>query len=423
MALIDLIHSEPWLAGAVASRTCYILGVCDDVDAGTIAQPLAVRQHWYLLDLTGDDAQVSNELLRFADDKLDYPILLLTELTSPGLLAELQIGADRFVALGRTSDSLEVFRQAGYATLQTSPERIEADINQIEQAFGQPLTKRVEVVAYDPTWLDRFDEVRQHLLGILAGLDARIEHVGSTSVPGLDAKAILDIDLVLQHGASFEAAKVLLEANGYRHMGDLGIKGREAFKYHNKPQLMRHNLYVLAEDADELHRHLTFRNWLRSHPQDREAYAAAKHASAEQHPDDISAYIDAKSDLIFDIYKRSGLFQPEDLPEMARSVLINRYNLPVEGIICRSVQPGVHLCQAQTTQDTVYLLVWEQASSASGGISLAQSASDRAIPLPLPTASGQQLCRAPFIMFALFATEHDALTFFSSDLWKEEINL
>lgn len=291
-----------------------------------------------------------------------------------------------------------------------------------EKTLGALKTERVEVVPYDPNWQARFEEVRQYLLGILSGQDARVEHVGSTSVPGLAAKPILDIDIVLQNGADFEVVRSSLEANGYCHIGDLGITGREAFKYDHKLQLMSHHLYVLWEDSDELKRHLTFRDWLRSHPQDREAYAQVKIAAARHFPDDISAYIDAKSDVILDIYKRSGLYRPQDLRELARSVLINRYDLRVEQIDCKPLQPGIDLCQLQSTQGVFFLLVWEKARSASGESSLVQSAAEVGAELPLPTASGQQLCSAPFATFALFRSEQDALAFLSNDLWKNASN-
>ena len=291
-----------------------------------------------------------------------------------------------------------------------------------EKTLGALKTERVEVVPYDPNWQARFEEVRQYLLGILSGQDARVEHVGSTSVPGLAAKPILDIDIVLQNGADFEVVRSSLEANGYYHIGNLGITGREAFKYQDKPQLMRHNLYALSADADELKRHLTFRDWLRSHPHDREAYAQVKIAAARHFPDDISAYIDAKSDVILDIYKRSGLYRPQDLRELARSVLINRYDLRVEQIDCKPLQPGIDLCQLQSTQGVFFLLVWEKARSASGESSLVQSAAEVGAELPLPTASGQQLCSAPFATFALFRSEQDALAFLSNDLWKNAAN-
>lgn len=291
-----------------------------------------------------------------------------------------------------------------------------------EKALGATKTKRVEVVPYDSNWPARFEEVRHYLLGILSSQEVRVEHVGSTSVPGLAAKPILDIDIVLQNETDFAEVKALLEADGYCHIGDLGITGREAFKYQDKPQLMRHNLYVLPADAHELRRHLTFRDWLRSHPQDREAYAQVKIAAARKFLDDISAYIDAKSDVILDIYKRCGLYSPQDLPELAPSVLINRYDLRVEEFSCKLIQPGIGLCQLQSTQGMFFLLVWEKANSGSGESSLVQSSAEVGMELPLPTASGQQLCSAPFATFALFQSEQDALAFLSSDLWKSAAN-
>lgn len=279
-------------------------------------------------------------------------------------------------------------------------------------------TKWVEVVAYDPAWSLRFEEVREHLFSILSGQDVRVEHVGSTSVPGLAAKPILDIDVVLLNGTGFGQVKAALELNGYYHIGDLGIAGREAFKYNNKPQFMRHNLYVLSEGADELKRHLAFRDWLRSHPEDREAYAQVKISAAQRFPNDIDAYIDAKSDIIFEIYTRCGLYQSQGMEELARSVLTNRYALVLEEIECKILQPGILICQAQAAQGTFYLLAWEQTVSTSSELLQDQSISEGGIALPLPSASGQQLCRTPYGMFALFGSEPDALMFLSSDLWK-----
>lgn len=283
------------------------------------------------------------------------------------------------------------------------------------------ITKRVEVAPYDPAWPGCFEEVRQHLLSLLSEQDVRVEHVGSTSVPGLAAKPILDIDIVLQNPADFAEAKALLEANGYYHVGDLGITGREAFKYDHKPQLMSHHLYVLSANSEELKRHLTFRDWLRSHPQDREAYARVKLAAAKQFPGDIAAYIDAKSDVIFEIYQRCGLYQPQSLPELAVSVANNRYNLRVRETTCKSIQNKVSLCKVQTEQGPYYLLAWEKANSGSGEISLAQNSTESVKPHPFPTASGQPLCSTPFATFALFNSEQDAINFLTSNDWQDKV--
>ncbi len=288
-----------------------------------------------------------------------------------------------------------------------------------EKKPENPKPKRVEVVPPDPAWQARFQEAREHLLSILPGRDVRVEHVGSTSVPDLAAKPILDIDLVLRNAADFEQVKALLEAYGYHHVGDLGISGREAFKYNDKPQFMPHNLYVLSADSDELKRHLTFRDWLRSHPEDRELYAQAKIAAAHRFPQDISAYIDAKSDVILDIYARCGLYGPQDLLELTRSVLINRYDLPVDQIACNSLQPGISLCQAHTGRGVFFLLVREQVGSARSAILLDKSIASGADGLPIATLSGQRVCSTPFAIFALFRSRQEALDFLDSQSWKE----
>ena len=285
---------------------------------------------------------------------------------------------------------------------------------------GTAKTKRVEVVPYNPAWQARFEELRQHLLSILSGQDIRVEHVGSTSVPSLAAKPILDVDVVLQGGTDFVRVKTAFEANGYYHVGDLGIAGREAFKYDHKPQLMSHHLYVLSEGSDELKRHITFRDWLRSHPEDREAYAQSKIEAARQFPNNIDAYIDAKSDIIFDIYRRCGLYSAQDLQEFARSVLNNRYDLRVREIDCKPIQTGISLCEAQTELGEYYLLAWEKAGSNSGEISLSQNSAESTKVRLLHTASGQPLCATPFATFALFASEQEALAFLTSNLWQTE---
>ena len=285
------------------------------------------------------------------------------------------------------------------------------------------VTKRVEVVPYDPSWTLRFEELQQVLLNILSGLEVRVEHVGSPSVPGLAAKPILDVDIVLQKPADFAEVKTLLERNGYHHAGDLGVSGREAFKYQDKPLFMRHHLYVQKADAAELQRHLALRDWLRSHPQDRDAYGQVKIAAAQEFPNDINAYIDAKSDIIFEIYTRCGLYQPQGMQELARSVIINRYGLRLEAINCKPLQPGVFVCPATTEEGAFCLLAWEKADSSIAEISRKLNAFEGKIALPLPSASGKQLCITPFGMFALFSSEEEALTFLSSDLLKNRDNL
>ena len=130
------------------------------------------------------------------------------------------------------------------------------------------LNRPVIVVPYDPAWPEEFEKIRAHIWPAIQGAAECVEHVGSTSVPGLAAKPVIDIDIVISDEHHFPAVKAALESLGYWHNGDQGIPGREAFKYDpaQKPELMRHHLYVCAADSVELQRHLTLRDHLRTHP-------------------------------------------------------------------------------------------------------------------------------------------------------------
>ncbi len=168
-------------------------------------------------------------------------------------------------------------------------------------------TNQVFVSPWQPEWQERFEELRATLQPQLEELAVAIEHIGSTSVAGLAAKPILDVDVIIPTSQSFQKVKTRLEQIGYFHRGDLGVKGRESFGYQDKPDLMRHHLYVLAQDSEELMRHLGFRDWLRSHPEDAAEYSRVKRAAAERFPENIDAYIEAKSDFILQVYQKAGL--------------------------------------------------------------------------------------------------------------------
>ncbi|MBR7041618.1 MAG: GrpB family protein [Clostridia bacterium] len=169
------------------------------------------------------------------------------------------------------------------------------------------VTKHVVVLPYDPNWAQAFRAIEAELVAALGGLAKRIEHVGSTSVPGLWAKPIIDIDAVIEDRSLLGEAVRALGKIGYRHEGDLGIPGREAFACEGKTHLMTHHLYVCAEDSSELKRHLAFRDYLRAHPEAIGEYSRVKREAAELFPYDIDAYIAYKSPFIEKIYAGLGL--------------------------------------------------------------------------------------------------------------------
>ena len=168
-------------------------------------------------------------------------------------------------------------------------------------------TTKIIVLPYDRTWNAAFKEIKNELQSAIGDLIIGIEHVGSTSVEGLSAKPCIDIDVVIKDYSVFESVVKKLESIGYIHEGDLGIKDREAFKYSNKPHLQTHHLYVCPQYSEELHRHITFRNFLRNNPEAVKRYSLAKETAAQRYPNDIDKYIECKTPCIEELYKMCGL--------------------------------------------------------------------------------------------------------------------
>ncbi len=157
---------------------------------------------------------------------------------------------------------------------------------------------------YDPQWPQQFEWLRSRIAPLLGTLAAEMEHVGSTAVPGLAAKPIIDIDVLLRSADDISEAIRRLSTLGYEHQGDLGIPGREAFRAPSA--LPSHHLYVHGPGSREYTRHINFRNHLRANPEDARAYERLKRGLAQQYPNDREAYSQAKSELIETILCKAG---------------------------------------------------------------------------------------------------------------------
>ena len=168
-------------------------------------------------------------------------------------------------------------------------------------------TAKVIVLPYDTAWKTAFEEIKNELEEAIGDLIIGIEHVGSTAVEGLSAKPCIDIDVIIRDYSIFDAVVCKLKTIGYIHEGDLGIKDREAFKYSYKPHLLNHHLYVCPQYSEELHRHITFRDFLRSNPEAVKKYSLSKETAAQLFPDSIDQYIEYKSPCIEELYKMCGL--------------------------------------------------------------------------------------------------------------------
>lgn len=160
------------------------------------------------------------------------------------------------------------------------------------------------MLPYQSSWKDDFDSIKNLIWPAVESIALGIEHVGSTSIPGLAAKPVIDIDIVVKDALRSSLAIEALQTLGYKSRGNLGLEGREAFDHIEG--LPRHNLYVCLEGCEPLMNHLMVRNALRSEPNLVKDYSQLKLSLAKQFPDDIESYIDGKTDFLLCVLEQAG---------------------------------------------------------------------------------------------------------------------
>lgn len=174
----------------------------------------------------------------------------------------------------------------------------------------------IEVVAWSPVWSRQFEAVASVLRTALATVPgARVEHVGSTSVAGLAAKPILDIDVIVPK-ADVAAAVAALVGIGYVHRGDLGVVGREAFLAPDRAP--RRHVYVCERGTVNVRNHLAVRDTLKARDDLRDAYGDLKLSLADDPHLDIDTYIARKSAVVQRVLAASGEFSADELAAIRR---------------------------------------------------------------------------------------------------------
>lgn len=168
---------------------------------------------------------------------------------------------------------------------------------------AEPLGAPIEIVDYDSRWPDLFAREAARIGAALGAQALRIEHAGSTSVPGLPAKPIIDVVLVVADSADEAAYAPALEAAGYRlHLREPAWHEHRLFKGPDTPL----NLHVFSSGCPEIDRMLLFRDWLRRHDEDRDRYARAKRELGQRRWAYVQDYADAKTTIVEQILARAA---------------------------------------------------------------------------------------------------------------------
>ncbi|SDJ14248.1 GrpB family protein [Salimicrobium halophilum] len=156
--------------------------------------------------------------------------------------------------------------------------------------------RQVEVVTYKETWPEEFESEALRIHEALDQIPVYIHHIGSTSVPGLSAKPVIDLMPVVPKIDEVDTHSEGMQKLGYEAMGAYGIEGRRFFRKGGDRRT--HHVHVFELDSPAAERHLAFREYLRAHPDVASAYGTLKRSLAETYPEDMESYISGKEEWI-----------------------------------------------------------------------------------------------------------------------------
>ena len=166
------------------------------------------------------------------------------------------------------------------------------------------MPQHITVVNYDPEWPSKYVRERDYITEILKDNCIAVYHIGSTSVPGLAAKPIIDIMAVVRSLEEVDTVADKFAEIGYEYLGEFGIKGRRYLRKGGEERT--HQIHIFqADDWNNIGRHLAFRDYMRTHEKERNEYAKIKKDLAQEFPYDIDGYCDGKENFVREAEKRA----------------------------------------------------------------------------------------------------------------------
>jgi GrpB-like predicted nucleotidyltransferase (UPF0157 family) len=165
--------------------------------------------------------------------------------------------------------------------------------------------RNIVVVPYNESWPHAYASEARRIEDALAPLAVTLHHIGSTAVPDLAAKPVIDVLLVIRNHRALDERTPAMEELGYEAKGEFGIRGRRFFT-RGPDEARTHHVHAYEKGHPEIARHLDFRDFLRAHPAEARRYGDLKARLASAHRDDIEAYIEGKASFILDAIRRGG---------------------------------------------------------------------------------------------------------------------
>lgn len=168
---------------------------------------------------------------------------------------------------------------------------------------------KVEVVPPDPAWQEEFQKESKQLALAMGENIVAIHHIGSTAIPGIYAKPVIDFLIEVKSITKTDARNGAMAAIGYEAMGEFGLSGRRYFRKHRSPEIRTHNVHTYEVGSPEISRHLAFRDYMIAHPDVAQQYSELKRHLAKQYPGDIESYMDGKDEFVKSVEKKALIWQ------------------------------------------------------------------------------------------------------------------
>lgn len=166
--------------------------------------------------------------------------------------------------------------------------------------------RKVEVIPHNPRWRNAFEAEAKQLAAALGENVVALHHIGSTAIPDIYAKPIIDVLVEVRDITEIDGQGSAMQSLGYEVMGEFGISGRRYFRKDDQKGIRTHHIHVFEAGSAEVVRHLAFRDFMIAHPEEAQNYSELKRKLAEEHSQSADGYIDGKDGFIKEIDRRAA---------------------------------------------------------------------------------------------------------------------
>ena len=166
--------------------------------------------------------------------------------------------------------------------------------------------RKVEVVEHNPDWGNLFKTESQYISQALDRNVVAIHHIGSTAIPHIYAKPIIDLLIEVNNINEVDRSNDKMKRIGYQAMGEFGISDRRFFRKDNSSGIRTHHVHVFETNSPQIKRHLAFRDYMIAHPAKAQQYSDLKRKLAQQFPQNIESYMDGKDEFIKNIDREAA---------------------------------------------------------------------------------------------------------------------